>query len=167
MKKTLLWLALAALAGSAAAKLPPLSPEAKAKAEQAAARTAWQGKVDAYKLCLSQDRVAQKWRSGAGASGKPVPPAVTTPACADPGPFAAAEPKPIEAAGAHSPPATAATPPVTTPQSQAAVTTDTAPATAPPAAASAAASATPAAPAAPASAETPAAASAPASAAKP
>lgn len=132
MKKSLLWLALMALAGSAAAKLPPLSPEAKAKAEAAAVRTAWQGKVDAYKLCLAQDRAAANWRARASAAGKPAQPAAPTPPCTDPGPFAAAPPKPLEAAGAHSPPATAATPPVTTAQPQAEVKSDAAPATAPP-----------------------------------
>jgi hypothetical protein len=41
------------------------------------------------------------------------PAAVTTPPCADPGPFAYAPPeqKPLEASGAHSPPATASSPP--------------------------------------------------------
>ena len=46
------------LAGSAWAKLPAPSDEAKAKAAEAAAKTAHNGKVDAFKLCKSIDRVA-------------------------------------------------------------------------------------------------------------
>ena len=46
----------AVLAPVALAKLPPLSDEAKAKAAEAAAKTAWSGKVDAYQLCRAQDR---------------------------------------------------------------------------------------------------------------
>lgn len=106
--------ALAALCTAAAAKLPAPSPEAKAKAAETAARAAWAGKSDVYKLCVSQDQVAAKYRASATAAGKPVPTATATPACADPGPFvyAAAEPaKPIEASGAHSPATTAASPP--------------------------------------------------------
>jgi hypothetical protein len=109
-------LALAALAPTAFAKLPTPAPtpEAQAKAAETAARAAWTGKTDAYQLCVSQDKVAAKYREKATAAGKTVPAAVATPPCADPGPFvyAAAEPaKPIEAAGAHSPPATASSPP--------------------------------------------------------
>lgn len=140
MKKHLLMIAALALGSAAMAKLPPLSAEAKAKADEAAARTAWQGKVDAYKLCQAQDRVAARYRASVPA-GRPAPGAVVgTPACTDPGPFAytPVQAKPIEQAGAHSPAATAATPPVTTPQPQAEVKTDAAQATAPASAASAA-----------------------------
>lgn len=99
----------------ALAKLPPpnLTPEAKAKAAEAAAKTAWSNKVAAYKLCLSQDKVVEKYRASVSAAGKPVPAPIGTPACADPGPFAYTPP-PLEAAGAHSPPATAAAPPNST-----------------------------------------------------
>ena len=133
MNKHFFLLAALALSGAALAKLPPLSPEAKAKADQAAARNAWQAKVDAYKLCLAQDRVAARYRAQPPA-GKTPAPAVTTAPCADPGPFAytPAAPKPIEQAGAHSPAATAATPPVNTPQTQAQVKSAASPATAPP-----------------------------------
>ena len=140
MKKHLLMIAALALCGAASAKLPPLSAEAKAKADEAAARTAWQGKVDAYKLCRAQDRVAARYRASVPA-GRPAPGEVVgTPACTDPGPFVYTPPqaKPIEQAGAHSPAATAATPPVTTPQTQAEVKTQAAPATPPASAASAA-----------------------------
>ena len=112
MKHHIVLMTLALTAGSAMAKLPPVSDEAKAKAAEAAAKTAWSDKVAGYQLCQSQDRVAATYLTQARAAGKSVQPA-TTPACADPGPFSYTppEPKPAEAAGAHSPTQTAATPP--------------------------------------------------------
>src|SRR5450631_1902922 len=98
--------AAAFVAGAAFAKLPPLSDDAKAKAAEAAARTAWTDKVGAYQLCQSMERTAQAYRTGAKAAGKEAPPAEATPACADAGPFVyapSAGDKPLEAAGAHSP----------------------------------------------------------------
>jgi len=83
MKAYLLILALG-LAGSAWAKLPAPSDEAKAKAAEAAAKTAHAGKVDAFKLCKSIDRVAAHvQKTNKAKMGKPV----DTPACVDPGPF--------------------------------------------------------------------------------
>jgi len=114
MKHTLTLLLCALAATSAVAKLPPPTPEAQAKAAEAAARTAWSAKTDGYLLCKSQDQVAAKYRASAQAAGKPAPAAVATPPCVDPGPYAAApkvETKPIEASGAHSPAPTAASPP--------------------------------------------------------
>lgn len=108
--------ALALVAGSAMAKLPPFSDEAKAKAAEAAARADWSNKVAGYQLCQSMDRVAARYLEQARAAGKSVQP-VATPACTEPGAFVYAPPaaaKPIEAAGAHSPTTTAATPPSTT-----------------------------------------------------
>ena len=104
----------AAIAGHAAATLPPAPESAKAQATEAAARTAWSDKVAAYQLCLSQDRVAEAYRRDSKAAAKPAPQPVTTPACQDPGPFVTplAE-KPLEAAGAHSPAGTATSPPST------------------------------------------------------
>jgi hypothetical protein len=84
---TSLSLLLAALVGTAVAKLPAPSDEAKAKAAEAAAKTAHAGKVDAYKLCLSMDKVAADYRGKVKAAGKDAKPAVETPACADPGAF--------------------------------------------------------------------------------
>ncbi len=83
------WVAAAVvlLAAPALAKLPPLSDEAKAKAAEAAARTAWSNKVADYKLCLSMERVAAKYRADAQKAGKVVPAPTPTAACADPGPF--------------------------------------------------------------------------------
>ena len=114
-------LACAFGASPAHAKLPPLSPEAQAKADEAKAKTSWNDKVSAYQLCRAMDRVAESYRANAKAAGKETRPAMPTPPCTDPGPFVAAAPaatKPIEASGAHSPPATAATPPSVSPATQ-------------------------------------------------
>jgi hypothetical protein len=102
----------------AQAKLPPLSPEAQAQADAAKAKAAWTDKVSAYQLCRAMDRVAAAYRKTTGAAGRPASAPVATPPCTDPGPFVAAAPaetKPLEASGAHSPPATAATPPSSNP----------------------------------------------------
>lgn len=117
MKKVVpLLLLLAGLSGAAFAKLPVVSDEAKVKADEAAAKTAWAAKVDTYQLCQSQDRVAASYLKTAQAAGKPVKPATATPPCADPGAFVytpVVAPKPLEASGAHSPAETAASPPST------------------------------------------------------
>jgi hypothetical protein len=109
-------LSAALFAAGAAAKLPPPSDEAKAKAAEAAARTAHGNKVADFQLCKSMDKVAAHYLADAKKAGKDVTPTATPP-CGDPGafvaPVAAPAPKPLEAAGAHSPPATAATPPST------------------------------------------------------
>jgi hypothetical protein len=118
MRLALSALTLAALLAAPAAfapvwaKLPAPSDEAKAKAAAAAAKTAWSDKVGNYQLCQAMNRVAEQYRKSAKADSKEPPPAVETPACADPGPFVAvAATPPLEAAGAHSPPATAVAPP--------------------------------------------------------
>lgn len=135
MNKLLPVLALAAC-GAALAKIPApvLDDAAKAKAAEAAAKTAWQGKVDAWQLCKAQDRVAAYYQKASGkaaakpaakdakaatppaaaAGGTPVAGAAPAP-CTDPGPFAYTPPeqKPLEASGAHSPPGTASSPPST------------------------------------------------------
>ncbi|HWP20936.1 MAG TPA: hypothetical protein VNO84_17535 [Burkholderiaceae bacterium] len=110
MKRLLIACAVAWGAGAAFAKLPPPSPEAQAKAAEAKAKADHTAKVDAYKLCLSQDRVAAHYRAQMKATGKDAKPATSTAACVDPGPYQAPTP-PIEQAGAHSPAATAAKPP--------------------------------------------------------
>lgn len=108
-------LPLLALAPVSWAKLPApaATPEAKAKAAETAARTAWTGKVDAYQLCQAQDRVVEKYRATAASAGKQAPQGIATPPCADPGAFAYVPEaaKPLEAAGAHSPPTLATSPP--------------------------------------------------------
>lgn len=115
MMKTLCAASVLALMGSVAlAKLPPPSEEAKAKAAEAAAKAAWNGKVDAYLNCKAQDKVAAHYVQSAKAAGKDVKPATVMPPCADPGAFSyapAVAVKPLEAAGAHSPATTATSPP--------------------------------------------------------
>lgn len=116
MKKLLISSLVLSAASLAFAKLPALSDEAKAKAAEAAAKSAWAGKFDSYLLCKSQDKVAASYYKTAKTAGKDAKPAAATPPCADPGAFVYAPPvaaKPIEAAGAHSPAATAASPPST------------------------------------------------------
>lgn len=88
------------IALQAVAKLPAPSDEAKAKAAEAAAKTAHGGKVDGYKLCLAMDRVAAGYQAAAKKAGKPASAPTDTPACADPGPFV------------YTPPAAASAPPV-------------------------------------------------------
>lgn len=127
MKTPLQHLAAAALlcllATSAAAKIPPpqLTDEQKAKAAEAAARTAWSNQIASFQLCRSMDKVAVRYFAEAKAANKDVKPAVPAGDCSDPGPFAYKPPeaKPLEAAGAHSPPATSKGPPSTmTPAAQ-------------------------------------------------
>jgi len=116
MRSSLPAILIAALfSGSALAKLPPVSDEAKAKAAEAAAKSAWADKVGAYQLCKAMDRVADGYRKTSKSAGKDAPAASPTPACTDPGPFAVAPAasKPLEASGAHSPAATATSPPST------------------------------------------------------
>lgn len=128
-----------AASGLALAKLPPPDDAAQAKAAEAKAKAAWQGKVGAYELCKVQDRIAARYRSNHPATAQPAPatqaakpattPASSTqgpatpvadvgtapkiPACTDPGPFAytPATQKPLETSGAHSPPGNATSPP--------------------------------------------------------
>lgn len=115
---TIVCMVLPLFALPVAAKLPPQSDEAKAKAAETAAKAGWSDKVAAYKLCLSMDRTVEHYKKTAQAGGKPVAAPVPTPPCADPGPYvspaAASAVPPIEAAGAHSPPKTATAPPSTT-----------------------------------------------------
>ena len=133
-------LALGLLTGSlvalpAMAKLPPPSDEAKAKAAEVAAKAAWTDKVGSFQLCRTMDKLAARYLAGAGSgagnAGKAAPaPLTPTPPCADPGPFVYAPPvailatapattptppssKPLESAGAHSPPGNAVSPPNT------------------------------------------------------
>jgi hypothetical protein len=138
MKRTLVTGALLLAFGIALAKIPApvLDDAAKAKAAEAAAKTAWQAKVDGYLLCKSQDKVAAAYMKSSGkaapakavaaaaSAAAPAAPAVPAasgtpvkyappPPCLDPGPFAYNPPaqKPLETAGAHSPTGTAASAP--------------------------------------------------------
>jgi hypothetical protein len=107
MRTLLISSALALLAASAMAKLPPPSDEAKAKAAETAAKTAHGNKVADYQLCKSMDRVAATYYAEAKKAGKETKPPVPTPACADPGPFVYPPPA---AASAPAAPAVAAAP---------------------------------------------------------
>jgi hypothetical protein len=80
---------LASLGSVASAKLPAPSDEAKAKAAEAGAKSAWAGKVDAFKLCRSQDNVVAHYKKAAmGKDAKAVAKgAAPASACVDPGPF--------------------------------------------------------------------------------
>ena len=134
MKKTLLALAACGLATLAIAKLPAPDDAAKAKAAEAAAKAAWQAKVDSYQMCKVQDKIAAKYgkhegkadakaaaaKPAASAASKAASGSTPTPAvasaptpCADPGPFAYNQPeqKPLETSGAHSPAGNATSPP--------------------------------------------------------
>jgi hypothetical protein len=97
------WMLIAAAAAApalAAAKLPPPDDAAKAKAAEAAAKGAWQGKVDGYLLCKAQDRVVDKYKAMHRGEFKPGP---ATPPCTDPGPFAYAPPAAAAPAAAPAP----------------------------------------------------------------
>ncbi|MFN9449659.1 MAG: hypothetical protein ACOVOG_18830 [Rubrivivax sp.] len=96
--KATLAAALLSLAAPGWAKLPPPSDEAKAKAAEAAAKTAHGNKVADFKLCQSMDKVAGYYMATSKKAGKDVKPATPTPPCADPGAFV------------YPPPATAAAP---------------------------------------------------------
>lgn len=83
------------------AKLPTPNPtpEAKAKVAEAAAKTAWNTKVEAYHLCPPQDQVAARYRASA------------TPGCTDPGPSIRRPSRSRSSPRARSPAAAATAPP--------------------------------------------------------
>ena len=116
MKKTFISLASVVLASlfsaSVMAKLPAPSDEAKAKAAEAAAKTAHGNKVADFQLCKSREKVAAHYYKTAKATGKQTTPPVATPPCADPGPFVAAAPAaPAAVAAAGAKPAAPAVAP--------------------------------------------------------
>ena len=71
MTRWILTAAALAVSGLAAAKLPPPDEATKAKAAEAAAKSAWQAKLDAYQMCKVQDRIAAKYKSSHPAAAKP------------------------------------------------------------------------------------------------
>ncbi len=104
---TLLATLLLALSNSAFAKLPPPNDEAKAKAAEAAAKTAHTAKADGYLLCKTQDKVAAHvQRTNKAKAGKPA----ATPPCADPGKFVYTPPEATPTAAVAPAAAPAATP---------------------------------------------------------
>ena len=104
MKKYLLVLSALAISFGAMAKLPALSDEAKAKAAEAAAKTAHGNKVADFQLCKSREKTAAHYYKTNG-KGKPAP--TPTPACVDPGAYKPAE---VTAAAPASAPAAAPAP---------------------------------------------------------
>lgn len=89
MKKLFVMMGLVAVSTVAVAKLPApvLDDAAKAKAEEAKAKTAHGAKVASYKLCLSMERAAANHFKTVAAMGKSAKPAQASPACTDPGAF--------------------------------------------------------------------------------
>src|SRR5512134_2371766 len=77
--------ALLAVSASAFAKLPPLTGEQQAKADEAKAKAAHAEKVAAFQLCKAQNSVAESYARQQKAKGSEVKVAPT--ACQDPGPF--------------------------------------------------------------------------------
>lgn len=108
MKRLILVVASGLLAVGSFAKIPApvLTDEAKAKAAEATAKTAHNGKVDGYKLCLSMEKASAHYYKTAQTAGKATKPATATPPCADPDAFVY---PPLAA------PATAAAPAASTP----------------------------------------------------
>ena len=80
MKKTIALLACAFTATGVFAKLPAPTPEQAAAAQLAAAKTAYAGRVGAYQLCMSENAVANRYKT----AGTPAPAA-----CVAPPPFEA------------------------------------------------------------------------------
>jgi hypothetical protein len=101
MKSIFVCIAALVLAGSTVAKLPAPSDEAKAKAAEAAAKTAHAGKVDAFQLCKAQDKVAARTNKTAKPAGKDAK-AAAAPAssCVDTGAFVYTPAAPASAASA-------------------------------------------------------------------
>lgn len=90
--RMLVGIAAVAMAAAVGAKLPApqLSDEQKAKAAEAAAKSAHAAKVEAYQLCRSMDRVTERYARELQSKGKALQPSDTKP-CADPGSFQAAQ----------------------------------------------------------------------------
>ena len=80
MKKIIAFTFCAFASAAVFAALPPLTPEAQAAATLTKAKAAYGDKVGAYKLCLSQNKVADQFR----VAGAPAPAA-----CVAPPPFVA------------------------------------------------------------------------------
>jgi hypothetical protein len=88
MKKYLIAIFALVMGFGAMAKLPALSDEAKAKAAEAAAKTAHSNKVADFQLCKSREKAAAHYYKTNG-KGKAAPTA--TPACVDPGAYKPAD----------------------------------------------------------------------------
>ena len=75
MKKLLAFTLCTFTTASVFATLPPLTPEAQAAADLTKAKTTYAGRVGAYQLCQSMNKVADQFR----VSGTPAPAACTAP----------------------------------------------------------------------------------------
>lgn len=78
--------ALLAASPSSLAKLPPLTPEQQAKADETRAKAAHAEKVAAFQLCKAQNSVAEGYAKQQKAQGREAK--IDPVACRDPGPFA-------------------------------------------------------------------------------
>ncbi|MES2960237.1 MAG: hypothetical protein V4792_18765 [Pseudomonadota bacterium] len=118
MKRIITLSILALVCTAALAKLPVsvLSDEAKAKAAEAAAKTAHGNKLADFQLCKSMERVALRYQAEAKKAGKDAKPPTATPPCADPGAFVYPPPAATAAAPA---PAPAAAPTAKAPEKKA------------------------------------------------
>jgi hypothetical protein len=77
------------LSGTALAKLPAPSDEAKAKAAETAAKSAWSAKVAAFETCKAQDAAVLHYHAAMQKAGKAAAPAGAAAPCADPGSYSA------------------------------------------------------------------------------
>jgi hypothetical protein len=104
MKRIALLAACAMTAGLAThvavAKLPALSDDAKAKAAEAAAKTAHGDKVAGFQLCKSMNRTAAFYFAEAKKANKEPKPPTATPDCVDPGAFVYPPPAAVPAVAA-------------------------------------------------------------------
>jgi hypothetical protein len=126
MKKLFALAFIALFATVAVAKIPApvLTDEAKLKAAETAAKTAWSGKKESFLLCQWQDKSAAHYRKTA-ANAKP---AAATPPCADPGAFVFPVPEAAAAAAPAVPAVAAAAAKPVAPAAQAAPAVVAAPA---------------------------------------
>ncbi|HEX9721231.1 MAG TPA: hypothetical protein VGA59_16045 [Ramlibacter sp.] len=117
MKTLLVSTVLATACALAWAKLPPPDDAAKAKAAETAAKSAWQGKVDAHLLCKAQDKVAAYYMKTAAKKPAPAaaPSAAAAPAAAAPAATASAAAAPAQPAASGTPVAAKPPPPCADP----------------------------------------------------
>jgi hypothetical protein len=103
-------LLMAILAVAAQAKLPAQTPEQQAAAAATKDKAGWADKVAAYKLCLAQDKTAERYFKTKEGAQKPT---ANVPPCTDPGPYVpqatqqvgVADAKPVPDAGKPEAPA--------------------------------------------------------------
>ena len=112
MKNLCIAVILAAACSAGMAKIPPpvLDDAAKEKAAEAAAKAAWQAKLDAFQLCRVQDRVAAAYRKTAGAAAATAARPASAPAAAAAAPAAMVAANPAVPGGTAAAPAGAPTP---------------------------------------------------------